>query len=149
MAASVNRDSGGGGTDGEPVWEELLKRLNLQGSEKDEVRVGGENLEKLKEAANWMALARLHRDKLVSAMSLFKMLRPARSPARKVTWRSVEDNRVVIQAACLGDWTRIMEEGPWSFRDFGLCDGKYDGISQHEGIKLDKKAGSEELRQDQ
>lgn len=31
-----------------------------------------------------------------------------------------------------------MEEGPWIFRDFGLCVEKYDSLSQHATVKLDR-----------
>jgi hypothetical protein len=114
----------------------LLKWLNLRGSETEEVWVEGEKLEKMKEAAHWMAIAWLHTTKAFSATSLCRTLMPAWGPTRKVTWRLVGDDKFVIQAAYLGDWNRIMEEGPWIFRESGLIVEKYDGITQHETIKL-------------
>jgi hypothetical protein len=116
----------------------LLKWLNLRGSETEEVWVEGKKLENMKEVAHWMAIAWLHTTKAFSVMSLCRTLMSAWGPTRKVTWRLVGDDKFVIQAACLGDWNRIMEEGPWIFRESGLIVEKYDGITQHETIKLDQ-----------
>jgi hypothetical protein len=113
MAPSGSKDAGGGCDDEGHDWEELLKQLNLRGLEMEEVRVEGANLEKVKEAAQWMAIARLHTTKTIGVTSLFKTLMLTWSSARRVTWRLVGGNKFVIQAACLGDWNRIMEEGPW------------------------------------
>jgi hypothetical protein len=103
-----------GGCDDEGLdWEELLKQLNLRGSKTKEVRVERANLEKMKEATQWMAIARLHTTKSFGVTSLFETLMLTWSPTKKVTWRPVGGDKFVIQAACLGDWNRIMEEGPW------------------------------------
>jgi hypothetical protein len=37
------------------------------------------------------------------------------NPAREVTFHAVETNLFVLQAFCLGDWNKIMQEGPWLF----------------------------------
>jgi hypothetical protein len=62
----------------------------------EEVKVRGENLEKIKEAASWMALARLYTNKSFSDVSLFKTLMLAWISAKRVTWHLVEDNKSVI-----------------------------------------------------
>ena len=36
-------------------------------------------------------------------------------------------NLFTVQAHCLGDWKRIMEEGPWIFRGYALMLEEYDG----------------------
>jgi hypothetical protein len=74
----------------------LLKWLNLRGLETEEVRVEGKKLEKMKEAAQWMAIAWLHNTKAFNATSLCKTLMSAWSPTRKVTWRLVGDDKFVI-----------------------------------------------------
>ena len=33
----------------------------------------------------------------------------------------------IVQAFCLGDWKRIMEDGPWIFRGYALMLEKFDG----------------------
>ncbi|KQK04144.2 hypothetical protein BRADI_2g11947v3 [Brachypodium distachyon] len=35
---------------------------------------------------------------------------------REVSFREIEPNLFLLQAFCLGDWKRIMEDGPWLFR---------------------------------
>jgi hypothetical protein len=49
--------------------------------------------------------------------------------AREVSFRKVEKNLFVVQAKCLGDWKRIMEEGPWLFRDCALMLENFDGAT--------------------
>lgn len=40
--------------------------------------------------------------------------------AQGVTFRAVEDNLFVVPVFCLGDWQKLMEEGPWLFRNHGV-----------------------------
>ena len=49
------------------------------------------------------------------------------NPAQNVIFHEVEPNLVVLQAFCLGDWKRIMEEGPWLFRNCALMVEPFDG----------------------
>ena len=36
--------------------------------------------------------------------------------AQKVNIRPLEDNLYTLQFACLGDWERVTQGGPWHFR---------------------------------
>lgn len=106
--------------------DELLSKLQLNEAEKDEVvlaKVDRENLP----AVKWMAAARLLSSKDFSTTSLISTMRSAWNPAREVTFRAIGKNLFVIQAFCLGDWKRIMEEGPWIFRGYALMLEEFDG----------------------
>ncbi|KAM0853105.1 hypothetical protein ACQ4PT_051292 [Festuca glaucescens] len=92
--------------------EALLKRLNLKGEELVGVKIGGERMNYLKEEVKWLALGRVHTRKPFSATSLFETMHHAWSLAQEIKPRILEKNLFLFQAMCLGDWTRIMEEGP-------------------------------------
>jgi hypothetical protein len=75
----------------------------------------------------WMAAAKLLTTKKFSVTSLESTMRSAWNPAKEVTFRFIEENLFVIQASCLGDWKRIMDEGPWLFRGYALMLEEFDG----------------------
>ena len=106
--------------------DELLSKLQLSEEERDGVvlaKVDRENLP----AVKWMAVAKLLTSKDFSVTSLMSTMRAAWNPAREVSFRSIGKNLFVIQAFCLGDWKRIMEEGPWIFRGYALMMEEFDG----------------------
>ena len=43
--------------------------------------------------------------------------------------RCYRKNLFMVQAYCLEDWKRIMEEGPWIFRGYGLMMEEFDGAT--------------------
>nr|TKW10491.1 hypothetical protein SEVIR_6G168000v2 [Setaria viridis] len=63
-----------------------------------------------------MAAAKLLTVKEFSEASLMSTMRSAWNTAHEVTFCPIGKNIFVVQAFCLGDWKRIMEEGPWIFR---------------------------------
>jgi hypothetical protein len=95
--------------------EELLKSLNLKEEDIEGVFVKKSEVDSLKEGTRWMAVMRLHTSKPFSAQSLKKTLSFAWAPAQEVTFRSLEENKFMVQANCLGDWRKITEQGPWIF----------------------------------
>jgi hypothetical protein len=106
--------------------EDLLSKLHLSEAEKDGVVLAKEDQESLP-AVKWMAAAKLLTTKDFSAFSLVSTMRFAWNPAKEVTFCSIGKNLFVIQAFCLGDWKRIMEEGPWIFRGYALMLEEFDG----------------------
>jgi hypothetical protein len=59
--------------------------------------------------------------------SLKNTLQAAWNPAQEVKFHEIEPNLFVMQAFCLGDWNRIMEDGPWLFRGCALMVEAFDG----------------------
>uniref|UniRef100_K3ZD49 DUF4283 domain-containing protein n=1 Tax=Setaria italica TaxID=4555 RepID=K3ZD49_SETIT len=74
-----------------------------------------------------MAAATLLTVKEFSEASLMSTMRSTWNTTREVTFRPIGKNIFVVQAFCLGDWKRIMEEGPWIFRGCALMLEEFDG----------------------
>ena len=102
--------------------EEPLGKLKLSESKRQGVVLVKADRESLPEV-KWMAAARLLTVKNLSEQSLISTM--------KAAWkfRPIGKNLFVVQANCLGDWKRIMEEGPWLFRGGALMLEEYDGAT--------------------
>lgn len=59
-----------------------------------------------------MALAKVATPHPFSSQSFFSTMQFAWNMAQGVTFRAVEDNLFVVPVFCLGDWQKLMEEGP-------------------------------------
>jgi hypothetical protein len=89
--------------------QEMLK--NLHEVELNDVFLGKEEVGSWPE--KWLVGATVLIEKIYSFESLKKIMLTAWTPAREVTFHAAEKNLIVLQACCLGDWKRIMEEGSW------------------------------------
>jgi hypothetical protein len=85
-----------------------------------------------------MAVMRLLSAKPFSATSLEKTMKFVWAPAQTVTFHAMEGNRFLVQANCLGDLQRIIEQGPWIFRDHGMLIEKYDGSCKAPSVELNR-----------
>lgn len=63
-------------------------------------------------------------------------MRSAWNYAKEVDFRAIKDNLFSIQFNCLGDWERVMNEGPWTFRGCSVLLAEYDGWSKIESVNL-------------
>jgi hypothetical protein len=54
--------------------------------------------------------------------------------------REVDDNLFTFKFSCLGDWNKVMKQGPWLFRKLVVVIAEYDGISRPEDVVLDRVA---------
>jgi hypothetical protein len=54
----------------------------------------------------------------------------SRDPNCREAWENV----FIFQMHCLGDWKKVVHQGPWTFRGFGLLIEDYDGLSAPEGF---------------
>jgi hypothetical protein len=105
--------------------QDLLSNLNLHEAELDDVFLGKEEIKAWPEV-KWLAAAKVLTDKAFSLESLKKTMQSAWTPAREVSFHAVGTNLFVLQARCLGDWKRIMEDGPWLFRGCALMVEPFD-----------------------
>lgn len=53
-----------------------------------------------------------------------------------VVFRSVDHNMFVKKKKCLGDFTRVTEDGPWLFRNNVVLVEPYDGFTKPEKVEL-------------
>ncbi|TVU34786.1 hypothetical protein EJB05_16638, partial [Eragrostis curvula] len=105
---------------------DLLQKLRLSEAEKEGVILVEKDRSNLPEV-KWMAVAKLLTVKDFSPNSLFNTMLSAWNPAREISFRPIGKNLFTVQAFCLGDWKRIMEEGPWIFRGCALMLEPFDG----------------------
>ena len=57
---------------------------------------------------------------------------------QEVSFRPLEDNLYTLQFSCLGDWERVMEDGPWTFKGKAVVIEPYDGFTRPSSIVLNK-----------
>ena len=55
---------------------------------------------------------------------------------QEVKFRALGDDLCTTQFSCLGDWTKVMEGGPWAFRGCPVILAPYDGFAQPSTIEL-------------
>lgn len=120
--------------------EELLQNLELREDENQGI-ILGEDPEELKAEARWMVLAKVNSSKPFSHSAFFfANMRYAWSLAKEVRFKAIEENLFVIQFSCLGDWNKVMDEGPWIFRGNAVLLEEYDGITKPLMVKFNDLA---------
>ncbi|KAF7007051.1 hypothetical protein CFC21_022026 [Triticum aestivum] len=128
--------SGGASAAATPILEDFFDQLDLNDEEFNDVEIDEEDPE-IKESVRWLALARVHTDKNFSQATFYKDMRAAWNPAQRVRFRPVGPNRFVVQASCLGDWERMMMQGPWLFRNMAVLMCSYDGFTKADDVIFD------------
>lgn len=127
--------SGSGGQGSADDVAKLMAELGLKEEDLDDVVF--DEKEASEEATWWIAVARVHSVKPYSQFWFFKNMRAAWDLAQEVRFRPLEDNLYTIQFSCLGDWERVMQDGPWHFRGGAVIIKLYDGVTKPSTIKLD------------
>lgn len=136
MAAGEDSRGGREGR-GDMSLEDRLATLDLVG-EKEDVLDFSEEIEEWVKEVRWLALFRVHTTKAFSHSALLNAMRIAWSAAKEVTFKVKGDNLFLVQFHCLGDWTRVMEGGPWLFRGAPVVLEEYDGFSNIHEYKLNR-----------
>ncbi|KAE8809618.1 hypothetical protein D1007_13784 [Hordeum vulgare] len=108
---------------------DFFEKLDLHEEEFDDVIVE-EEAPDLADEIPWLALDRVQTYKNFSQVAFFKDMRAAWNTTKLVRFRPIGANLFVIQAQCLGDWDRIMSQGPWLFRNMAVIFATYDGYSE-------------------
>lgn len=99
-----------------------------------------EDIEELKAKARWTVLAKVNSSKPFSHSVFLDRMKYAWSLARDVSFKAIEENLFVFQFSYLGDWRKVMDEGPWFFRGNVVLLEEYDGITKPSKVKLNKLA---------
>lgn len=134
-ADALSGTSAGGGSFGTPDLGDFMEQLNLDDEEFDDLVIDEADPE-INESVRWLALARVHTDKTFSQTAFYKDMRAAWNPAQPVRFRPVGPKLFVVQASCLGDWERMMYQGPWIFRNLLELMVPYDGFTKAEEVPM-------------
>ncbi|KAM0825349.1 hypothetical protein ACQ4PT_069621 [Festuca glaucescens] len=113
--------------------EKLMNQLGICDDDLDDV-VFEEEGPPVEEIPRWLAVARVHTEAEYSQTWVFANI--AWGLAQGVKFRAVESNLYVLQFFCLGDWEKVMQGGPWNFRNLPVCIEPYDGFTKPSLIKL-------------
>lgn len=116
--------------------EKIMKELGLKVDDLADVVVEDGDLPE--DAARWIVIARVHMDKPYSQYWFYRNMRAAWDLAQEVKFRPFNDNLYTLQFSCLGDWERVMEEGPWTFKGKAVVIEPYDGYTRPSTVVLNK-----------
>ncbi|KAM0893895.1 hypothetical protein ACQ4PT_024803 [Festuca glaucescens] len=83
-----------------------------------------------------MAKLGLKEDDLDNVVFEEENMRSAWDLAKDVKIRAIEDNLFTLRFACLGDWEKVMDGGPWVFREKSVLITPYDGYTKPSTIDL-------------
>ena len=111
--------------------DDLIQHLQIREDE-DQGIVLEEDLEELKAEARWTALAKVSSPKTFSHAAFIANIKYAWS----LSFKPIEENLFVIQFFCLGDWRKVVDEGPWIFRGHVILLEEYDGITKPSKVKF-------------
>jgi hypothetical protein len=136
MATPGGSSQSGGKAAGKMDVNALLRNLRINESDFDDLVIDEEVV--LDEEPSLLAVARVLTDKSFSTLAFEETMRFAWSLAQGVKFWAVGDNTFILQFKCLGDWTKVVEEGPWLFRSWGIVIKGYDGYTKPSSIVLDK-----------
>lgn len=125
----------GSGAEAKDV-EEMMKNLGITEDDLDDV-VFEEQEVPADSAVRWMAIARVHTPKNYSQYWFFRNMRAAWDLAQEVKIRPLEENLYTMQFSCLGDWERVMADGPWTFKGNAVVLAEYDGFTKPSEVNLD------------
>ncbi|KQK02951.2 hypothetical protein BRADI_2g04624v3 [Brachypodium distachyon] len=94
----------------------MLKKLKLHDAELQDVVLGKDDVGDLP-SVKWMAVAKVLTGKSFGKGALQVTTQSAWGVDREVLLRELEPNLFLLQAFCLGDWKRIMEDAGVWFRE--------------------------------
>lgn len=135
--AGASSSSSAAGKAAEEDLEEMLKHLDLQEDELDDVIGGGEEVQGFEKEARWLAIGRLNTDRSFSHAAMFETLKYIWGLAQTPKYREASKNLFVFQMCCLRDWKKVVHGGPWLFRGYGLIMEDYDGRTDPSTITVD------------
>jgi hypothetical protein len=116
--------------------DSLLRDLKIKDDDFDDLVIDEDVT--IDEEPDLLAVARVLTDKSFSSAAFEDTMRFAWALAQKVEFRDVGNNTFILQLSCLGDWKKVVDEGPWLFRNWGIVIQPYDGYSKPSSMILDR-----------
>ncbi|KAM0901939.1 hypothetical protein ACQ4PT_019512 [Festuca glaucescens] len=111
---------------------DLFTHLELNEDELDDVVIRVEEAKVYQEAGRWLVIGKVLTNRTFSADALFEKMKSIWNLSRELNCREAGENLFIFQMHCLGDWKKVVHQGPWTFRGFGLLVEDYDGLSARE-----------------
>jgi hypothetical protein len=105
----------------------MLSHLDLRDDELEDVVIGAEEVKELQKEARWLAIGKVHTTRSFSAAALFEKMKAIWNLSRDPICREAGENLFVFQMHCLGDWKKVVQQGPWTFRGWAVLIEDYDG----------------------
>ena len=115
--------------------EAMMRELGLTEEDLDDVIF--DEKQAPAEGPRWIMLAKVNTTKTYSQTWFYRNMRAAWDAAQAVKFKPLEENLYTIQFSCLGDWERVINDGPWNFRGDAVLMARYDGISKPSTVKLE------------
>jgi hypothetical protein len=131
----MDPNASGSAAPGKDDLDVLMKKLGLREEDLDDV-VYEDEPPPPATATRWLAIARVHTDREFRDFWFYKNMRTAWDTAQEVKFRSLDDNMYTVQFSCLGDWDKVMDGGPWTFRGNPVLLAPYDGFTKPSEIAL-------------
>ncbi|KAM0892958.1 hypothetical protein ACQ4PT_025431 [Festuca glaucescens] len=110
----------------------MFSHLELNEDELDDVVIGVDDAREYQQAARWLAIGKVHTSRSFSAEALFEKMKAVWNLSHDPIFREAGENLFIFQMHCLGDWKKVVHQGPWTFRGWGVLIEDYDGLSDSE-----------------
>jgi hypothetical protein len=136
MATSDHGSSSGAAAGKDSEIDDLLKHLDLRDDELEEVVVGADKAKEYQMAAHWLAVVEVHTTRSFSSDALFGKMKAIWNLSRDPICREAGENLFVFQMHCLGDWKKVVHQGPSTFHGWAILIEDYDGKEDPEKISF-------------
>uniref|UniRef100_A0ACD5ZLU7 Uncharacterized protein n=1 Tax=Avena sativa TaxID=4498 RepID=A0ACD5ZLU7_AVESA len=133
-AAAVLGASAPASSNPEEKIDDLFSHLELNEDELDDVVIGVDDAREYQQAARWLAIGKVHTTRSFSADAFFEKMKVIWNLSREPTFREAGENLFIFQMYCLGDWKKVVHQGPWTFRGWGVLIEDYDGLCDPESV---------------
>ncbi|KAE8819111.1 hypothetical protein D1007_03096 [Hordeum vulgare] len=139
-ASTTNPRSSSGNRRGKaPIdLESAMKNMKLKESELDAVMVGEDEIAQFTQENRWLAVAKVNTTNTFSAESFKTTMKFIWRLAQEPSIREADDNLFIVQVFCVGDWNRVMHQGPWIFRGLMVVLEEYDGKGKPHAVALER-----------
>jgi hypothetical protein len=99
--------------------------------------IGVDEAKVYQQEARWLAIGKVHTSRTFSTDALVEKMKVVWNLSRDPICREVGENLFIFQMFCLGDWKKVVHQGPWTFRGWGVLIEDYDGLSDPEKFVFD------------
>jgi hypothetical protein len=114
--------------------DDFLKHLELRDDELDDVVIEAEVVKEYQKEARWLVIGKVHTSRSFSAEELFGKMKVMGNLSKDPICREAGENLFIFQIHCLGDWKKVVHQGPWTFHGWAVLVEYYDGREDPEKV---------------